>query len=54
MNNSELDSKNAVATFAISQPQPVRMIRLQQTGPDYAGSNYLIFCSFEIFGTLLE
>jgi hypothetical protein len=53
-NNSELNSANAVATLAISQPQPVRMIRLQQTGSDHNGHNHLIFCSFEVFGTLLE
>jgi hypothetical protein len=53
-NNSELNSKNAIATFAISQPQPVRMIRLQQTGPNHNGKNCLSISSFEVFGTLLE
>jgi hypothetical protein len=53
-NNSELNSTNAVAMLVISQPQPVRMIRLQQTGPNHAGYNHLIFCSFEVIGTLLE
>jgi hypothetical protein len=53
-NNGELNCANAVATFAISQSQSVRLIRLQQTGPDHYGCNSLILCSFEVFGTLLE
>jgi hypothetical protein len=53
-NNRELNSANAVETLAISQPQPVRMIRLQETGPNHADPNDLIISSFEVFGTLLE
>jgi hypothetical protein len=54
MNNNELNSANAGATFAISQPQPVHMIRLQQTGPNHSGKIFLVICSFEVFGTLFE
>jgi hypothetical protein len=53
-NNNELNGKNISRQFAISHPDEFQMIRLRQTGKNHAGHDYLIFCAFEIFGTLLD
>jgi hypothetical protein len=51
-NNDELNGNRRTATFTVSSPQTVRMVRIYQTGPNHGGSNYLTLAAFELFGSL--
>jgi hypothetical protein len=52
-NNSDLNSFFALKTFSIARFDPVRVIHLRQIGPNHRNDNYLIFTSFEIFGSMV-
>jgi hypothetical protein len=52
-NNCELTGSGGVATFAVSDPCEVTMIRLRQTGPNSSAYHHLIVRSIELFGELL-
>jgi hypothetical protein len=52
-NNGDLNASEAVKTFAVARSGLFRMIHLRQTGPNYNGNNYVIFCGFEVFGTVV-
>jgi hypothetical protein len=51
-NNSDLNGKNAVKTFAVSQSGSFRRIRLRQTGPNHNGDNDLTLSALELFGAV--
>jgi hypothetical protein len=42
------------ASFAVSKPVEFRFIRLTQTDKRHDGSDYLVLCAVEFFGTLSE
>jgi hypothetical protein len=52
--NKDLIGEHAVAAFEVSQSVECRFIRLRQTGKNHYGTDYLSFCAFEVFGTVLE
>jgi hypothetical protein len=52
-NNTDLNSSYAIKTFNICKVDTFRMIRLRQIGLNHRNDNYLIFTSFELFGTLI-
>jgi hypothetical protein len=51
-NNSDLNDRLAVKTFAIARSESFRRIRLRQTGPNHTGDNYLVLNDFEVFGAV--
>jgi hypothetical protein len=51
-NNSDLNGKLTVKTFAVSQSGSFGRIRLRQTGPNHRGNNHLVLNSFEVFGAV--
>jgi hypothetical protein len=42
------------ASFAVSNSDECRFIRLTQTGKRHDGYDYLYIVAFEVFGTLIE
>jgi hypothetical protein len=52
--DSKLNGKAYVATFQITNPTRVRIIRLQQTGLNHRNDHMLAFNSFELFGDLFR
>jgi hypothetical protein len=52
-NNNDLNSSYALKTFSVSRSDPVRVIRLRQIGPNHQNDNYMIFTSFEVFGSVV-
>jgi hypothetical protein len=52
-NNTDLNSSFAIKTFQICKVDTFRMIRLRQIGLNHQNNNYLIFTSFELFGSLI-
>lgn len=55
-NCSHLNGPSMVHTFKIKNqtPDEFRYIQIRQTGPDWAGSNFLVIESFEIYGQLIQ
>jgi hypothetical protein len=53
-NNSDLNTGDVIRTFTISTSAICRFIRLRQTGKNHKGTDDLLFCAFEVFGTLRE
>ena len=53
-NNGDLNEGNVTKTFPISVQKECRMFRIRQIGPNWAGANYVIFSSLEVFGTLIQ
>jgi hypothetical protein len=51
-NNSDLNSKRAVKTFAVSRSSSFGRIRLRQTGPNHRGNDTLVLSAFELFGAV--
>jgi hypothetical protein len=51
-NNSDLNGRRAVKTFAVSRAGSFRRICLRQTGPNHAGNNHLVLDAFELFGAV--
>jgi hypothetical protein len=51
-NNSDLNDRSAVKTFAVSRSGSFRMIRLHQTGPTHNGNNVMNLNAFEVFGAV--
>jgi hypothetical protein len=52
-NNSQLKD-GSVQSFQMSNDQACCFIQIRQTGPTESGHNYLVVCSWEIFGSLFE
>ena len=50
-----LHGGNIAHTFAMNRPnsKEFQYIRMRQTGPNWEGENFLIVCSFEIYGRLI-
>jgi hypothetical protein len=46
-----LNSSAAVATFRFEASPPIRFVRLRLTGPNHAGSDFLVLRGIELFGT---
>ena len=53
-NNGDLNGRNITKTYPISVQKECRMFRIRQIGPNWAGLNYLVFSSLEVFGTLIQ
>ena len=53
-NNGDLNGKNITKTYPVSVQKECRMFRIRQIGPNWAGSNNILFSSLEVFGTLIE
>jgi hypothetical protein len=51
--NTDLNSSLAIKTFEVAKIATFRMIRLRQIGQNHRGDHYLIFTSFELFGSLI-
>jgi hypothetical protein len=51
-NNSDLNDKLAVKTFAVARSGSFRRIRLRQTGPNHTRNNLLALSAFEVFGAV--
>jgi hypothetical protein len=51
-NNNDLNSSCALKTFSVSRSDSVRVISLCQIGPNHRSDNYMIFTSFEVFGSV--
>jgi hypothetical protein len=51
-NNSDLNAKLTVNTFAVARPGWFRRICLRQTSRNHDGNDYLSICAFEIFGAV--
>jgi hypothetical protein len=51
-NNSDLDAKLVVRTFAVARPGCFRRICLHQTSRNHRGNDYLSICAFEVFGAV--
>jgi hypothetical protein len=51
-NNSDLNAKLAVKTFAVARPGCFCRIRLRQTGRNHNGNDYLSIYAFEVFGAV--
>jgi hypothetical protein len=52
-NNDELNGTSRIATFSVSSPQTVRMVRISQIGKTHSHNDYLILSVFELFGSLV-
>ena len=54
-NSEYLNGSGLFHTFALQnqQSKEYRFIRIRSTGPNWSGNNFLIFDSFEIYGTLI-
>jgi hypothetical protein len=52
-NNTDLNSSLAIKTFEVAKIATFWMIRLRQIGQNHRGDHYLIFTSFELFGSLM-
>jgi hypothetical protein len=53
-NNNDLNAQNVVRLFAVTHSSEYRSLRLRQTGPNHAGTNYLVISGFDIFGSFIE
>jgi hypothetical protein len=53
-NDATLNSAGAIASFAISQPTEVRMVRLCQIGLNSTSAHPLILSALELFGWIIE
>ena len=52
--NCDLNGRNITSTYPISVKKPCRMFRIRQIGPNWGGSNHIIFSSLEVFGTIIQ
>jgi hypothetical protein len=48
------NDQHRIGTFRVSDSQECRFIRIQQTGKNSGGQDYLVLYAFEIFGRLIE
>ena len=55
-NNPAMNNKHVIRNFRVANvpSDGFRFVRLQQTGPNHQNDNFMIFSSFEIFGTLYD
>jgi hypothetical protein len=52
-NNSDLNSSCPLKMFSIARSDPVSLIPLRQIDPNHRNDNFLIFTSFEVFGSMV-
>jgi hypothetical protein len=52
--NWQLNGENFIGTFTVAGGGESRFIRLVNIGENHAGSDCLLICAWEIFGTLFE
>ena len=53
-NNGDLNGRNITKTYPVSVQKACRMFRIRQIGPNWHGSNGILFSSLEVFGTLIQ
>jgi hypothetical protein len=51
--NNDLNGRNLSATFSVRKRDPARYVQLRQTGPDHAGSYFILISSIEFFGDVI-
>jgi hypothetical protein len=52
--DTTMNIKHPIGTFAVTRSGEYRFIRLRQTGKNHGNNDYMVLYSFEIFGDLIE
>jgi hypothetical protein len=52
--NNDFNESNRVGTYQVSMVMAARFVRPRQTGKAHWNKDYLLICSFEVFGTITQ